>query len=238
MADQERVRNLMAKLMPLIRAAFADRFAATSLKSGAKAPPKLRSLLRVELRESALSVRLPDPEWPDPDDALVKPKGTPVTALRLCREMTLKVLDRQQQQIMDDVEQFGESTAEVYRKVVLDALLDAATRHAPGRPDAQELSTRATNLGVPCRVVAGSKLGLTAKDIGPSCVDGEVEVEADWPDERALVLSLRANGPWVEELDPEFVVEWEHAAAAGSVRLLASRRLYLNKPEKCYLYMP
>ena len=228
MADQDRATRDMATLMPMIRRAF---------KKGVEAR-ELSSVLRVEQRESALNVRLAEPAWPGPGDDLVDPQGTPVTALRLCRELVLPV-DADPECVEHKLEGFGEDTAAAYLRAVLAKLVAAAgmPATAPAKPpDAVELRTRAKALGLPCRVVVGPTLYSTVKDLSDAFLEKPV-LELSWPDQRALMLSLTSKGPWVEELEPAFVIEWE-PAANRSVSLKAARRLYLHNADACYLYEP
>jgi hypothetical protein len=83
---------------------------------------------------------------------------------------------------------------------------------------------------------AGPTLYNMFKGLGDPLVE-KVPPEARWPAERALMLSLTEKGPWVEELEPAFVIEWAPAANL-SVTLTATRRLYLHNAATCYLYGP
>jgi hypothetical protein len=213
----------MATLMPVIRKAFTKGVGAS----------KLSSVLRVEQRESALNVRLPKPVWPGPGDDLVEPRGKPVTALRLCRQLAFQV-DADPNGVANDVERFGEETAAAYVRAVLARLVAAVGKPDTSLPDVRELRRRARALGLPCRAVAGPTLYDTVKDLSDASVE-KVVLEPRWPDQRALVLSLTSKGPWVEELEPLFVIEWVPVAGL-SVRLEAARRLYLHNADACYLY--
>jgi len=227
MTDQDRVSSEMATLMPAIRKAF---------KQGVE-KHALSAALRVELRESALNLRLPNPEWPGPGDALVEPAGTPVTALRLCRELKLPSVDVEPQSVEEDLAKFGEETAQVYAQAVLSRLVAQAVKHPNATaPDADALRARAKLLGPPCRVVAGPGLHAAVKDLSDVLVE-DVKAASDWPDQRALLLPLTSKGPWVEELEPEFVIEWE-PDAGRAVNLQVSRRLYLHNAGTGYLYEP
>jgi len=226
-ADQDRVTAAMEKLMPAIRKAFNKGVAAH----------KLSSVLRVEARESALNVRLPEPKWPGPCDDLVEPQGAPETALRLCRALNLPPVGTDRAQVEEAVERFGEDTAAAYFRAVLAKLVAAADRPIPAAttpPTAAQLRTQAKALGLPCRVVAGPTLYSTIKDLRDAYVE-KVLLESQWPSQRALVVPLTSKGPWIEELEPEFVLEWAPAGTRAAT-LEASRRLYLRNAGACYLF--
>ncbi len=230
MADQDRVTNAMVKLMPAIRKAFNKGVAAQ----------KLSSVLRVDPRESALNVRLPDPDWPGPGDDLVGPGKTPETALRLCRSLDLQPVGTDKAQVEEEVERFGADTAAAYVRSILAELAAAAGKPSPAPttppPTWKNLRAWAVDLGLPCRVVAGPSLYTNIKNLSDAFLEKAV-LESTLPSESALVLSLTSKGPWVEELEPEFVIEWT-PKGKRSVSLEASRRLYLHNAGACYLYEP
>jgi len=124
-------------------------------------------------------------------------------------------------------------------RAILARLVAAADRPAIAPvppPDADELKARAKALGLPCRVVVGPALYSTHRELSDAFVE-EVVLESSWPYQRALVLPLTSRGPWVEELEPAFVLEWGPAASL-SVSLEAARRVYLHNINACYLYEP
>lgn len=226
MSDQDQLTDAMATLMPLVRKAF----------NKCAEDHQLSQVLRVDLRESAANVRLPDPEWPEPSDALVEPRGTPEKALRLCRRVVLHPLvDRDQAE--RQAGEFAEETAAAYVRAVVNALADKARQprprpaHPPGK---QQLHATARSLGMPCRVVAAPDGFSELEKMSDAYVDGVV-LESSWEGDQALVLSLRSHGPWVEELEPEFVLAWE-PRPDRSVTLEASRRLFVHRADTCYLY--
>lgn len=230
MADQDQVTNTMVTLMPIIREAF---------KKGAE-EHKLSSVLQVEQQESALNVRLLQPKWPKPGDNLVRPQEHPETAWRLCRERPLQPVHADQATVKREAEQFGKDTAAVYVRAVLSKLVDAADKRVIAttkQPDVAQLHKWAEELGLPCRVVAGPALYSTFDEKLSDAYVESVVLEEKWPPHRALVLSLTSEGPWVEELEPMFVIEWARISD-DSVRVEAARRLYVNKPGACILYGP
>lgn len=226
MNDTDRVNRAMATLMPTIRKAF---------KRGID-PHPLSSVMRVDQRESALNVRLPDPAWSEPGDHLGEPTGPVELALRLCRNLEFSV-ERNPAALEGDIQSFGEHTGKAYIRVVLERLVASARPMAAGTiPDADELRRCAKLLGLPCRVVAGPTLHHALQELSDNYVD-KVVLERDWPPHRALVMLSTSDGPWVEELEPEFLLEWE-PKVSPSVRLLATRRIFLHNEDMCFLYEP
>ncbi len=226
MTETDRMNSKMAELMPLIRKAF---------KQGTE-KHKLSDVLRVELSESALNVRLPDPKWPAASDALVAPAGTPVTALRLFREVEIKPLKGTPKPPEETLSEFAEETTAAYvNAVVAQVIASIAQPYDNTEPDAQVLHKQAIALGPPCRVLVGADLYSTLEGTSDALVN-EVQ-SAPWEGRRTLVLPLTLKGPWVEELDPEFIIDWE-SGAAGWVKVQASRRLYLHNAGEAHLYDP
>ena len=226
MADLDRVTSTMATLMPLFRRAF---------EKGA-AQHTLSTLMRVVPRESALNVRLPDPKWPGPSDLLASPRGATETALRLCREMQLNTTS-EQAEVEEDAEIFGKETAEIYVQAVLDQLVAGAGRprqQPTDVPTVDALQQQALQMGIPCKVLAGASVFTKHEKLSDPYIE-KVVLQPHWPSQRALLVSMTSTGPWVEELEPTFVLEWEFGAGSNA-KVQAHRRLFLHDLDQGFLF--
>ena len=92
----------------------------------------------------------------------------------------------------------------------------------------------AEQLGMPCRIVAGPGIYPTIKDLSDPYIE-EVVLENRWSACRILMLPLTSTGPWVEELEVGFLIDWA-LGVNDSVTLGAGQRLYVHNAESCYLY--
>ena len=225
MGDQDKLTEAMRKLMPQIR---------TSFVKGANRT-KLTSVVRVETRESVGNVRLPEPGWPGPSDELVEPANEPDKASRLYRELSVTPMATDEMTLLADVTSFGEETAEAYRRAVLETVASGASEAPPaGPPNEHDLRARAERLGMPCRIVAGPGIYPTIKDLSDPYIE-EVVLENRWSAYRILMLPLTSTGPWVEELEVGFLIDWA-LGGNDAVTLGAGQRLYVHNAESCYLY--
>ena len=223
----DRVTNRMDSLWTGIRKAF---------KQGQK-KTNLEDYIRVEQRESEVSVRLSSVNWvtDQTHPSLLVPDPGALQYPYMWEAHVPISLDKHDEDIQDDVRAFGERWIDGYLRSIIELL--GARGPVPRQATGDDLRTAAKDqLGLPCRVLCGVGMTEELPNSASEYFDKPLPVPT-MPSHDTVIFSLSYEGPWVEQLEAEPEFSW--MAAGRNAQLRVRRRFYVHAPnEKVRRYAP